>query len=381
MDYFGKERTHMKISKRLLPLLVILAVFIIGCSSVSKTDIEKAITNELDLLKNLDSETTLKYISYQELFPNSTENADLSDEVKEVFSLFFQDFTYKVLDIDVDKSNQSATASVRLCTLDSKALAADYAASRLRNAILSDVDSKDTEENTDSLAERYLLLNHLLKTHKYDTAERNCEIKLQKSSDKHGTWEIKRTSTLENDLVGGLITYLSDPDILSPEDTLAVYLKTLKKMNVEEMSNFLGVESLLNTTDSDKNAIASALVEQVHKKFNYEITGSTSEGYSAVVEAKITSFDSESILTAYQQELDTYLSSTDAVIDGSEKRANYSLQLLLKNIQENKSTHTSTAVFHLVNDGISWYLENGSEELGNAIFGTLATTPVDEEAY
>lgn len=369
----------MKIAKRLLPLLVILAVFIIGCSSVSKTDIEKAITNELDLLKNLDSETTLKYISYQELFPDSTENADLSDEVKEVFSLFFQNFSYKVLDIDVDKSNQSATASVRLCTLDSKALAKDYAASRLRNAILSDVDSKDTKENTDSLADRYLLLNHLLKTHKYDTVERNCEVKLQKSSDKHGTWEIKRTTTLENDLVGGLITYLSDPDILSPEDTLAVYLKTLKKMNVEEMSNFLGVESLLNTTDSDKNAIASALVEQVHKKFNYEITGSTSEGYSAIVEAKITSFDSESILSAYQEELDTYLSSTDAVIDGSEKRANYSLQLLLKNIQDNKSTHTSTAVFHLVNDGISWSLENGSEELGNAIFGTLTTTPVDEE--
>ena len=46
------------------------------------------------------------------------------------------------------------------------------------------------------------------------------------------------------------MTYLSDPDILSPEDTLAVYLKTLKKMDMEEMSNYLGVESILNTSDT-----------------------------------------------------------------------------------------------------------------------------------
>lgn len=372
----------MKITKRLLSLfmvLLVLTVFMISRSGVSKSDAEKVIINELELLKNLDSETTLKYIAYQELFPDTSENAALSDEVEEVFSLFFQDFAYKILDIHVDKSRQSATANVRLCTLDAKSLAQDYTASRLKNMILSDTHSKDVPDSTDSLADRYLLLNHLLKTHSYDTVERNCEILLRKSSAGHNTWEIKRTLTLENDLVGGLISYLSDPDILSPEDTLAVYLDTLKKMNEEEMSDFLGVESLLNTTDPDKNSIALALVEQVHKNFNYEITGSTTQGYSATVETQITSFDSDSILAAYQEELDTYLSSTDAVIDGSEKRALYSMQLLLKNIEENQNTHTSKAVFHLVNNGISWTLDNASEELGNAIFGTLTTTPSGEE--
>ena len=372
----------MKITKRLLSLfmvLLVLTVFMISRSGVSKSDAEKVIINELELLKNLDSETTLKYIAYQELFPDTSENAALSDEVEEVFSLFFQDFAYKILDIHVDKSRQSATANVRLCTLDAKSLAQDYTASRLKNMILSDTHSKDVPDSTDSLADRYLLLNHLLKTHSYDTVERNCEILLRKSSAGHNTWEIKRTLTLENDLVGGLISYLSDPDILSPEDTLAVYLDTLKKMNEEEMSDFLGVESLLNTTDPDKNSIALALVEQVHKNFNYEITGSTTQGYSATVETQITSFDSDSILAAYQEELDTYLSSTDAVIDGSEKRALYSMQLLLKNIEENQNTHTSKAVFHLVNNGISWTLDNASEELGNAIFSTLTTTPSGEE--
>ena len=48
------------------------------------------------------------------------------------------------------------------------------------------------------------------------------------------------------------MVYLSDPDILSPEDTLTVYFNTLKKMNLEEMSSYLGVVDIMNTSDSVK---------------------------------------------------------------------------------------------------------------------------------
>ena len=46
-------------------------------------------------------------------------------------------------------------------------------------------------------------------------------------------WEIIRTHSLENDLVGGLMTYLSDSDLMTPEETLTVYLDTLKTMDAE----------------------------------------------------------------------------------------------------------------------------------------------------
>ena len=95
----------MKITKGLLPFLLFILMsvtLLTGCSHVDKTDVEAVITNELDLLKNLDSDTTQKYVSYKELFPDTTEEIQLSNEVKEVFSLFFQDFDYKILDIDVD---------------------------------------------------------------------------------------------------------------------------------------------------------------------------------------------------------------------------------------------------------------------------------------
>ena len=119
----------MKIAKGLMPfLLIILAVICLtGCSHVDKTDVQAVITNELDLLKNLDSDTTQKYVSYKELFPDATKETTLSREIKEVFSLFFQNFDYQILDIDVDENNKEAVAKVKLTTIDAETLASDYA--------------------------------------------------------------------------------------------------------------------------------------------------------------------------------------------------------------------------------------------------------------
>ena len=94
----------------------------------------------------------------------------------------------------------------------------------------------------------------------------------------HDEWEIQKSHSLENDLVGGLMSYLSDNNLLSPEETLTIYLNTLKSMDTEQMGNYLGIESLLNTSDSDKNSIASALVEQVHQNFDFKITSCNEAG-------------------------------------------------------------------------------------------------------
>ena len=373
----------MKIAKNLMSFFVFLLMVIClgGCYHLDKTDVKTVISNELNLLKDLDSDTAQKYVSYKELFPDATKETELSKEVKEVFSLFFQDFDYQILDIDVDKDKKEATAKLKLTTIDAQALASDYAEASLKSAIFEAAgsDSADTEEATDSLEERYLILDDLLKQNHYNTVEKECTIKLTDKGTSEQKWEIIRTHSLENDLVGGLMTYLSDSDLLSPEDTLTVYLKTLKKMDTEQMGNYLGLESLMNSADSDKNSIAAALVEQVHNNFDFNITSCETESYSAVVETAITTFDSNAILSAYQEELDTYLSSPDAVIDGSTKRYTTSLNLLLNNIKRNTATTASSAVFHLMNDGVSWKLQDSNTAIGSAIFGTLSSTPVSQE--
>lgn len=372
----------MKTVKHLLAFLMIilLSVFLCSCSQSAKAQAEKAIKKDLDLLKNLDSETTMQYISYQELFPDSDDSTKLSADIKEVFSLFFQNFDYKILGISVDSDEKNASAQLKLTTLDAEALASDFVSASLQEEILETASGKEND-NGNSLEQRYLLLYKLLKNNTYSSAERNTSIQLNNlGSSSEPDWEITHSSSLENDLVGGLITYLSDPDLMPPAETLTVYLKTLQEMDVKQMANYLGLDSILNTSDSAKNAIASALMEQFHSCFNYKISSTSVSGYLAEVDAELTTFDSNSILTQYEKELNTYLASADAVIDGSQKRYNKSHELLLDSIRNNQATITATATFHLTNDGASWKLENAGTELGNAIFGTLTVSPVPEDS-
>ena len=370
----------MKMKRHLLPFLLILFfIFCTGCSQLHKTDVEEVVLNELDLLKNLDSDTAMKYISYKELFPDATGNTELSDKIKDVFLLFFQNFDYKILDIHVDQEEKTAVASLELSTTDAETLAKDFRKSHLESEILLAADAENTKADIHSLEERYLLLNDLLTTNEYDSIKRDCTIELRDVGEEESQWEIVQTYSLENDLVGGLITYLSDPDILSPEDTLKVYLNTLKKMSTREMCSYLGVSSLLNTDDDIKNEIAAALTEQVHKNFDYEIIECTTDGYLSSIEAELTTFDSDAIMESYRNEFNTYLSEVDAVLDGPEIRYEKSCQMLLSHIRGNTAVTTSTVTFALENDGASWKLKDNSEALGNAIFGTLSSTPTEED--
>ena len=166
-------------------------------------------------------------------------------------------------------------------------------------------------------------------------------------------------------------------NFLSPEDTLTVYLDTLQKLDLKEMTSYLGVVNIMNTSDTAKNSIASALAEQIHKNFNYVIKSSSENGYNATVTTEITTFDSDSILADYQEKLDKYLASADAVIDGSQKRYEKSFEILLNSINDNTVTTVNDVDFVLLNDGVSWKLQDEGNTLGNAIFGTLTDSPLE----
>lgn len=101
----------MKIYRHLIPVLSLLLLLLVipaisGCSHKDRSDAKEVVKSELDQLKNPDAKTVQKYISYKDLFPDATENTRLSNEIKEVFSLFFQKFDYKILDISVDNEKK-----------------------------------------------------------------------------------------------------------------------------------------------------------------------------------------------------------------------------------------------------------------------------------
>ena len=355
-------------------LLFSFTILLSGC--VTKSEIKKTITDELNLLKNLDSETVRKYISYDELFPDTSGGFSSTDEIEEVFSLFFKDFDYKIMDIDIDNKTDKADASVRFFTIDANSLAKDFMRELLKAEILKAASDSPEDASGQSLSmeDHYLLLNHLLKSNSYKRTETNCIIELILSDSQNDQWEIKRTVSLENNLVGGLMAYLSDPDILSPEETLDVYLSTIKNMSLEEMVSYLDLEAILNSDDPDKSKLAEALANQMHKHFDFSLGQCAVNGYQATVPVDITTFDSNAILSAYQTAFEKYLESSDAVIDGSEKRRQKSLEFLLKTIKENTQTKTDSMDFTLINDGISWKLQNGGKALSQAFFGDLSSS-------
>ena len=151
--------------------------------------------------------------SYTELFPDATENTDLTDEINKTFSLFFRKFNYKISDVIVGTANHSATVSVKLTTIDSKVLARDFKAELLRTQITESAQAQkgNIKDSSRSLEAHYLILNHLLNTNDYDTAETDCNIQLVNTgNDKKEKWKIQRTNSLEDDLVGGLIADLAE---------------------------------------------------------------------------------------------------------------------------------------------------------------------------
>ena len=275
----------------------------------------------------------------------------------------------KELNLYISADYLKMMSSVRVApSINAKPLARDFAAELLRTEITEAAQAQtgNIKDSSKSLEAHYLILNHLLDTNKYDSTETDCSIQLiNTGSDKKEKWEIQRTSSLEDELVGGLIANLADPDILSPEDTLTVYLDTLQKLNLKEMTSYLGVVNIMNTSDTAKNSIASALAEQIHKNFNYVIKSSSENGYNATVTTEITTFDSDSILADYQEKLDKYLASAEAVIDGSQKRYEKSFEILLNSINDNTVTTVNDVDFVLINDGVSWKLQDEGNTLGS----------------
>lgn len=57
----------------------------------------------------------------------------MSSDIEEVFSLFFQDFDYKILDTSVNRNKAIAKVSLRLFTLDARALAEDFSKALLKH--------------------------------------------------------------------------------------------------------------------------------------------------------------------------------------------------------------------------------------------------------
>lgn len=349
---------------RLLPLFLFpLCLCLTGCGDEEKDAVESVITQDLDKLKNLDADTAREYISAENLFPDSTDSTANQDSVEDFISNYFQNFDYKILDIKIKKD--SATASLRLNTLDAQSLARDYTGTQLQNQILS--AASPSQKSGAPVQDHYQLLCQLMNENNYETVENSCTIELQKMLD---TWVIQKTAALENDIIGNFISYISNSNLLTPEETLNIYLSTVRSMSEEQLLHYLNLEQYLNNIDPTVNEFTSSIIDQVMSDFTYTIKETIQEGYKATVNVDVTTFDVHAVLEDYSSRYQKYLKTPESLYAGTDGRLLEAQNLMQECLNESDATTTLHVPIQMVNDGKSWTIQS-PEQIGNSIFGSL----------
>lgn len=360
----------MRSSKWIILFCMFLLVLgLTGCGGKERREIKKEITSEFGRLKDLDSDTFQEYLALENLFPDASTSQASAGLIEEVTSQFFKDFDYKILKITVT-GETNASCHLQVITLDAHALAKDYQKEYLSQVILSAANGQQGPDT--SLEQHYTLLRDLMNGHTYQTISNSCDIYLIKEGEK---WRIRKTPDLENQLVGGFISAIANPYLLSPTETVGVYFDTLKAMDAPQMCTYLGLTDVFRSSGTDSQALAQALFLQMRACLDYRVTGAQDNGSMATVNMEITSFSCKEILSTYQKALDEYLDTTDALIDGPTGRLAKSNTFLLDAIKNNTATASQTVSLPLINDGVSWKLKSNTQ-IGKALFGDFSMDTV-----
>ena len=360
-DSHFQHHRYYRICFIIIPLLLIICFV----SHIQDQNARSALRRELDMHRSAyDSFSSLfsdRHSSSQEDTQKAKETGGMLDEI---FTLYYSDFSYRILSLSVNEDSGKGIAHVRITVLDSGPLVKDFRRELIKDSLAS-------QETDRSLSGRIRLFLSLLKENRYKASDFECNITLKSGPDQN--WEVIRTSSFENALTGELVENLSDPMLLSPEETVEAGLAAIRDMNQHELDSFLDLSSVFTEYDAVSDDIASLLTSQIHKFFSYEILETKQDGYKAVVRARLTSFSFSSILSACQKAYEQYMSSAQAVIDGEEVRTATCMQLLLDSVKNNTVSEDSDVAFHLINDGEAWKLTDFGEVLGQALFNYPAS--------
>lgn len=352
---------------------ILAAQLILGCTLFYsytdhmpyQQDPVKLVRYQLDTLCQPNEDSLTDLIAVNDIFPNASNQQNLSEDVTSVFSNFFQSFSYQILNSQQGKEEASVTIS--FTTLDGMALAKEYS----RQVLIKQIQNSASPASVDfSLEDCYLLLGNVLKKQDWNQISSEYTIHLSKQGK---NWSIDSPKNLSNALTGDFSACVADPSLFTPSEVLSIHLDTLKDFDTEQLNRYLSLESLFAYDDDSKRSIAKALATQLHTYLNYEITGEelSSDGSEASVQLDLTSCDCSSIVSNYQDQFSSYLSTAQALEDGSSGRSSYSANLLCSCITENTSSITTSITVYLTNDGNHWRMEV-NDEMSSALLGNLA---------
>lgn len=338
--------------------LVLLTSTLSGCQ---ESEPVKTVKSELNLIQNLDENTIRNLISYEDMVHSRSGSVDIGPDTTEAVQLFFRNFHYRILSSST--TEEQATVNVEIENIDAKALAKDLCLELIADSVLP-----ESKEDTSVARNSYFtLLRDVLSSGNYDQVKTVAHFSLTK---KDGHWSIQSSETLEDELVGGFISCLHDPYLVTPEEIITKVLEMFKEETPENWVSSLGMNDIFLTYSTLYDKVDLALATQISKCFSYRIQKVTVKGNKATSLIDITSLDMESILDTYLERLLDYASTTEAVRATDTELADKTASLLMECLNTNTKTCTKTIEIYFINNGVTWEMQlNG--DFTDALLGNM----------
>lgn len=385
---------HLKRSIRIAAVLAAAAAVILCVALLvrlsRKNSPQWAVQSSLKRLQNLDDDSIRSLFAFSdaETASQGATAQDIPSYASEAVQLFFKNFTFRIIS---SKENDS-TAEVVVCAtnVDARELASEIRLLQLEDSLR--ISRESTGENSGQGSSDpgsdniFSLMKKALSKNTFSMTDTEQTITLTQVL---GEWTVRSDDSLKKMLTGGLAEELSDPYLLTPEKTLAVYLNQYRTLTEDEWAVLLQADDLFQTSSSDSSSIDKAYIEKIMEYYDYRIDGVRTEGDIAQADVTVTSIDMKKVLLSYRQKLIDYAHTAESISGDSITLNNTSAALLMEALTQDGAPASYPVSIRLMNDGSTWQLTDSSG-LANALLGNIsealdamnsAPAPLETEAW
>lgn len=305
----------------------------------------QAVQYELELIRDLDSDTIRSFVSYENLMHSHLASGAIGTETTEAVELFFEHFRYDITNEEINGDKAVVTVSIR--NLDMREVAIACCTEILKQSVQIYPD-----ENTFTTSDYYRLLRDTLQHGKYSLKETTATFRLTK--DESG-WVILADQTLEDEIVSNFISCMNDPYILPASEVLDIQLNALKALTADQWTDYLGIQDVFSTYNTDYSTlIDTEYAEQLARYYDYEILRCSENGNAANAVVRIYSVDMTNVLSLYREYLLDYASTTKSIRDDDVSFSNETASLLLKAFEDNHQRGVTDINLTFYNNGNNW---------------------------
>jgi len=349
----------MKTKKLLLWVLFMCCAMFTGCGYAEP---EKAVRQEMELIRKLDESTIKAFVSYEDIkFANSS-SPEIGPETTEAIKLFFSKFKYRIRSSSVSEDNTTATVKLDITNVDARALAKDLCRSIIENAY-----TNGSSPMQEGITSSFALMKKCLEENDYPLVTTKATVNLV---NRDGEWVIPESAEFEDQLTGGLVSCLQDPYLLAPEEILECTLNPFVSFSAQQWLDYLSLDDVFRTGSSIAGDIDLALCEQISSFFKYEITDVTQDGDTAYASVVITSLDLEAVMEKCRGSLLEFAKTTASIRATDEEIAQKTAELLLEALSSNTASAENTVTIVLANNGYIWEVHL-SEFFSDALLGGI----------